>query len=1038
MNTFRVRILVLGFFLMVSSGMFAQDITVKGKVVDASTGEAFPGATVLVQGTTIGTITDVDGNYVLANVPTDGTLIFSFIGMENQTILVQGKTTINVSLKNETIGLDEVVAIGYGTVKKRDLTGAVSSVKSEEIAKTTSSNAMTAMQGKVPGLNISQSTGESGSSLNINLRGNRSITANNEPLILVDGVEYGSTLDISPNDIESMEVLKDAASTAIYGTRGANGVIIISTKRGKAGKTRVNVNAFLSSNQPTHVPQIMYGETEVQRLIDAQRYKADLDLIDKGTGTWGDSQLSASDVLGGTPTYGLPYSEMDIYNDGSYTNWADEILQNGLTQNYEISVAGGSEKTNYSISLGIMSEEGLYRNDALDRYNVKTVIDHKINDHFKVGTNLMYTYKNHDKRTNVFGRALVMTSLAHPYNDVDYGNSSDYEFGSIITNPSPFYQAHANPLLDEVDGAYQNNIETSRFFGNSYLEITPIKNLTYRTMLSVDRSDVREGKYRDYQTVGELQNAKGSYMSSDNKAHTRYTWDNTLNFTKAFSEHNIVVLLGQSMYHDVTESHGLGGYAPLEHYYESSFYDLSYVPSDKRVVSNEYKKSTMLSYFGRINYKFKERYLLTFTYRADGSSTLADQWGYFPSAAFGWRINEESFMQDMDWLSNLKLRVSYGVTGNAAVSPYQTLGNLSNTTDYPMYYDLDGNNYSANVPNSIANKDLTWETTSSTNFGLDFGFMNNRFSGSLDVFFSNTDDLLYFQNLPGTSVYPTVIDNIGETESSGVELGLNTLIVNGNDFKYDINWSFSKYKSEITKLSPGVFSNIQSDYTGQLIGAPISIYYDYESDGVWGIGEFEQYEAAWLERHPGGTMEMTGTPGTLKIVDRNDDGKLSQAEGEDDRKVYDRAPDAILGMNNTLTYKDFSLSVFVYASLGGYISYDFNQLYAFDQSNWGDLDYWTPENQGAKIPSPGSVDPAEFASSTSYEDATFWKIKDITLGYNLPNKLLSKIGVQKVKVYGSLKNYFTFSKIDDYDPERGGDISFPFSKQVVFGMNVEF
>nr|WP_319398419.1 TonB-dependent receptor [uncultured Carboxylicivirga sp.] len=1040
MKNYLNRIVTLTSLLLISMLAFAQSTQlIEGKVTDVS-GEPLPGVNIFLEGTTIGAITDINGTFQLEITNAENSiLVFSFIGFTDQKVPVGDQTTFNVVLQEESIGLDEVVAIGYGTVKKRDLTGAVSSVKSEVIANATASNAMTTMQGRVPGLDISQKTGEAGASLNITLRGNRSITANNNPLILVDGVEYGSTIDISPNDIESMEVLKDAASTAIYGTRGANGVIMITTKRGQSGKTRVNVNAFVSSNQPTHVPQIMYGQHEVQRLIDAQNYKDDLALVSAGTGNWGDSQSTVNDVLGSSPSFGLPYSEMDIYNDGSYTNWADQILQNGLTQNYDISIAGGNEKTTYNISLGTMLEEGLFKNDALDRYNIKTVIDHKINDHFKVGANMMYTYKNHDKRTNVFSRALVMSSIAHPYNNYDYGYTTDYKEGGIITNPSPFYEAHANPLLDEVDGAYQHNIETSRFFGNSYVEISPVKNLIYRTMLSVDRSDAREGRYRDYQSVGELQNANGSYMSVNNTAHTRYTWDNTLTYSKDFSDHNIIALIGHSMYNDVTEAHGLGGYAPLEHYYTSAFYDLSYIPSDKRVITNEYKKSSMLSYFGRLNYKFKERYLFTFTYRADGSSTLADKWGFFPSAALAWRINEEAFMDGtQNWLSNLKLRASYGVTGNAAVSPYQTLGNLSNTSAFPMYYDLDGTTYSANVPNSIANKELTWETTASTNLGLDFGIINNRFSGSLDVFFANTHNLLYFQNLPGSSVYPTVIDNIGETKSSGFELALNTLIVNNGDFKYDVNWSFSSYNSEITKLSEGVNSNIQSNKTGQLLGAPINIFYDYESDGVWGIGEFEEYQAAWQERHPGETMEMTGTPGTIKIIDRNDDGKISQEEDSDDRRVYDRSPDAIFGMNNTVTYKDLSLTVFVYARLGGYISYGFNQLYTYDQANWGDLDYWTPTNQGAKIPSPGATDPQEFKSVTAYEDASFWKIREITLGYNLPKNIISKAGIDRIKVYGSLRNFFTFSKIDNYDPERGGDVSFPFAKQVVFGLNVEF
>ncbi|MDD3322255.1 MAG: SusC/RagA family TonB-linked outer membrane protein [Paludibacter sp.] len=472
-NSLLKRVLFVVLALAFYAVPWAQTKTITGVVKDA-TGESIIGASVVVKGTTLGTITNINGSYSLG-VPTSAkTLVVSYIGMETQELTITG-SVINVALKDATTDLDELVVVGYGVVKKRDLTGSVSSVKSSEIMKTSSSNAMQAMQGKVPGLDIQQSSGQAGAGLNITLRGNRSITASNNPLILVDGVEYGSTLDISPSDIESMEVLKDASSTAIYGTRGANGVIIITTKRGKSGATKVSFNSYISSNQPTSIPQIMFGTTEVTRRIQAERYKRDKLLVTNGTGTWGDSQIEVTDVLSSSAANGLPYSEMDIYNNGSYTNWADLILQNGLTQNYEMAVSGGSEKTNFNISLGTMLEEGLLKNDALDRYNAKINIDHKANKFLKIGTSLLYTYKNHDKRANVFGQALKMTSIANPY-DAD---------GQIILKPSPTYEAHANPLLDEIEGNYQNNIESTRFFGNGYIEITPIRNVFFKSMFAL-------------------------------------------------------------------------------------------------------------------------------------------------------------------------------------------------------------------------------------------------------------------------------------------------------------------------------------------------------------------------------------------------------------------------------------------------------------------------------------------------------------------------------------------------------------------------
>ncbi len=1027
-RSFLGKICLLALFVIFTGAqLFAQKVT--GVVVDESN-TPIPGVNVVVKGTTNGVSTDQNGSYSITpgNLAKD-VLTFSFIGFDTKEVKINGEKILNVSLKSSSLEIEEIIAIGYGTVKKRDLTGSVSSVKAADISKTTTSNAMQSLQARVPGLDIQQTNGESGSGISVTLRGNRSITATNKPLILVDGVEYGTTLDINPSDIESMEVLKDASSSAIYGTKGANGVIIITTKRGKAGKTVVSVNAYVSSNQPTNVPEIMFGTTEVNRRINAERYKRDQKLVTAGTGNWGATKFSdvaVTDVLSSSAANSLPYSEMDIYKDGSYTNWADIILQNGLTQNYEVALSGGSEKTNFNLSLGTMYEEGLLRKDNLDRYNVKTNIDHKINNKFKVGTSLLYTIKDHDKRTNVFGQALKMTSIAHPYN----------EDGSIILKPSPTYEAHANPLLDEVPGNFQHNIATARFFGNAYAEVNPVKNVTFKTMLALDKTNIRDGQYSDYQSVGRLQGAAGSYISAQDSARTSYTWENTLNYNTNFggSKHNLTVLLGHSMTQTTTEYRKVSGNTAAEHYYVSSFYDLNKILT--RVLENGYKKSSMLSYFGRVNYKFREKYLLTASVRADGSSVLAEghKWGYFPSVAGAWRMNDESFLQDVNWLDNLKLRVSWGLSGNAAVKEYGTLTTVSNSSTFPVYYYLNGAEYSGNIPNTFGNKNLTWEKTSALNFGLDFGILKNRVSGSIDVYYSNTSDLLYMRSLPSSNVYPQVLDNIGETKGSGIELALSTLMVNSKDFKWDVGLSASFSTDEITKLSGGITKNI-SGTTGQIIGEPVSIYYNYEADGCWGIGEFDTYKAAWLTRHPGGTMVMTGDPGTIKIKDVNDDGKLT----DEDKRVYNRSPKAIFGMNNTFSYKNLSLSVLLYARLGGYLAYDFNNLVTYDGSNWGDVDYWTPENQTAKFPTPGNnTNWSTYGSADLYEKASYVKIKDVTLSYNLPKNLIAKAGMGNVRFYGSLKNFFTFGSIANYDSERGGAITFPLAKQLVLGVNVEF
>jgi TonB-linked SusC/RagA family outer membrane protein len=450
-----------------------------------------------------------------------------------------------------------------------------------------------------------------------------------------------------------------------------------------------------------------------------------------------------------------------------------------------------------------------------------------------------------------------------------------------------------------------------------------------------------------------------------------------------------------------------------------------------------YTKQAMMSYFGRVNYKFDEKYLVTASLRADGSSTLAPKhkWGYFPSVGAAWRVSEESFLTDVNAISNLKLRASWGISGNAAVDPYSTLKSLS---DYQVYYYLGGKNVPGNIPSKMGNLELTWEKTAAYNFGLDFGVLDNRISGSVDYFISNTSDLLCYMSTPPSSVYPSIISNIGKTKGQGIEVALNTLIIKSKDFNWDVNWSYSHFKDEVTYLSDGVTRNLTGNDI-YMVGEPVKAFFDYESNGCWNVGEFAQYKLDWAARNPDkkiGYVSGYGDVGTIKIIDLNDDGKLDDS----DKRIYDRTPKHILGMNNTFTYKDFSLSVLVYARLGGYIEYGMNSQLNYESANWGDLDYWTLNNLDAKFPNPGAASStfATYGSALTYEKADYIKIKDITLSYSLPQNFIRKAGIERVKFYGSLKNFFTFSSIDNYDPERGGSINFPLAKQLVFGVNVQF
>lgn len=1017
-----LKCMTLAGALLFSTMVFAQSsLTVSGTVSDSG-GVPLPGVNVLIEGTTVGTITDINGQYNLeVPNPQTASLFYSFIGFQHLTVPVNNQSTLNVTLQEDFIGLDEVVAIGYGVVRRKDLTGSVGSVSSEEIAKVTTSNAIQAIQAKVPGVDIQQSSGEAGSGVSINLRGNRSLTASNSPLILVDGIEYGSTLDINPSDIESMDILKDASSTAIYGSKGANGVILITTKKGQSGKTNVIFNSFVSSNKPTHVPQVMYGQKEVQRWIDRGNYMADA-----SSGNWGESNLSATDIF--TLSH-ADFTEMEVINNNSYTDWLDIILQDGVTQNYEASVTGGNQNTTFSLSAGAMYEQGLMKNDQLDRYNGRFSVDHKINDIFKVGGSMMLTYRDHDSRnSSVFGQALKMTSIAHAYT----------KEGEIIEKPNPRYDAHANPLLDEVEGAYQRNTESTRVFSNGFLEITPIAGMQFRTNFGLDRNNQRRGTYQDFKSVARFQSPGTGYISSEFINRTKYTWENVLSYNTNFDNlrHDFTAMLGHSMDQQVYEQVFTDGDVGREHYYNSGFYDLSKISSSKS--TSQYEKVSHLSYFGRINYQLDNKYLLTVSMRADGASPLAEgnKWGYFPSVSGAWRINEEGFMEDTQgWLTNLKARASWGVSGNSAIDPYETLGTLS---ERQSYYYLDGTDIAFNLPSNFSNPNLKWETTEAINLGFDFGLFNNRISGSLDLWTSNTYDLLYFKSAPPTSTFPSIIDNIGETKAQGLELAVNTAVVRTPRLNYNISWSYSTFSDEVVAISDGLDRN-QFGRQAHIVGEPVSIFYDYKAAGNWDVGEFADYLADWQARNPDlthGFISSYGQPGSIKIIDQNDDGQIN----DDDKVVYNRAPKHIFGMNNSVTWGNFDLSVLVFARLGGYMEYGLNNQLKFESDNWADLDYWTLDNRNAKFPNPGSASAnhSNFGTALLYEKADYVKIKDITLGYNLPANLIGRVNLNRVRVYGSLKNYFTFSSIDNYDAERGGSVNFPLAKQMVFGLNVQF
>jgi len=962
-----------------------QQKSVTGKVTDP-TGATLPGVSVIVKGTTTGTITDANGNYILGNLPANATLQFSFVGMKVQDVIVGNRASVNVVMTEETVGLDEVVAIGYGTVKKRDLTGSVSSIKREEIGLLPTNNALSSLQGKISGLDLTKTDGQAGAGLSFSLRGTRSLNADNGPLILVDGISYGSTLDVSPSDIESIEVLKDASSTAIYGSRGANGVILVTTKKGKSGKAVISFNSYYATQNPSGLPDIQTGEEYVAFKREAYRTQGITD----------DTKIFNADELTGI-------------KNNEYTDWMRECLTNGFVQNNELNITGGNEKTTFNLSAGVYNEHGLLKNDKFKRYNGSIGLTHSLLSNLKVGANVLYSYKDNDKRFDPLNQANKVIPIGKAYDDN----------GNIILNPILGSAYNMSPLADEIPGSYVDNRINKRVFFSSTIDWAILKNLAFKSTLGLDIQDGRRGYYIGKNTISGAGAKSTSGVETTNFLAT--TFDNTLTYTKDLGVHNFTVLLGSSYISNKTEAFNGKGNNQVSG--TTSFYDLNSNAIEKNIGSSLVELE-MMSYFGRFNYKFKDRYLLTASLRADGSSVLAKghKMGYFPSVALAWRMKEESFLKGVDVLSNLKLRTSWGEAGNSAISPYQTLGGLGKTT-----YSFDETAAYGYYPKALANSNLKWETTRTVNLALDFGFFKDRLNGTIEIYESNTRDLLMSRVLPGTSGFSSVMENIGKTRNRGIEIAINTVNFRSSGpkgFTWTSDFTYSKNNEEIVELTNGSDRDLGNLW---FVGSPIKVWYDYKKIGIWQLGE--EAEA----------LKYGQKPGDIKVLDVNKDGKI---DATNDRIIVGTPrPKYSLGLNNKIAYKGFDLSTFLYARVGQTIMSEASGNYKISgMENGPKVDYWTPENPTNSHPRPDQSKTANSAymSTLYYVSGSFLKIRDITIGYSLPSHLTDRIGFSKLRVYSTFNNFFTFSKMKPYDPERGGSISFPMTRQVVLGVNVSF
>ncbi|MBP1668030.1 MAG: TonB-dependent receptor [Bacteroidetes bacterium] len=999
--------------LMVPAALFGQ-VKITGTITDASDGTPLPGASILIQGTTTGVISDANGNFAI-DAPATGTLIISYMGYLAETIAIEGRTKINVILTPDLTKLDEVVVIGYGTMKKSDLTGAVSSVKEEDIKSIKSSNAVEALQGKVAGVDMTRSDGRAGSDYNILIRGARSFSANNDPIYIVDGIDYGSNININPNDIASMEVLKDASATAIYGSRGASGVILITTKKGNQGKPVITFNTYYGYTTPLGELPMGNADYYLQMTRDIYRttHPADWETPDE--------DIPVETLL-------FP-EEIEGYNNGTDFDWVDEQMKDhGNQMDYYLSIAGGSEKTNYSVSLNHFREDNFIPNDNYKRYSIKTNIDSKVRKWLDLGnsTFLSYTLLNRGQGINY-----NFIPLVEPYDSL----------GNLIVEPNsrvPF----TNMLFDQDPNFRSNENSRTGIFSSFYGQLNLLPGLSFRSTFNVNLDFQRIGDYSG-NGGGLLERQSTASVTLDN--NYKWTWTNVLTYDKTLgSDHHFIATAATETRYSLRERY----YQEGQNLMLADFKWFAIRTGDDAFLSiidpdedhpYPYVKETMVSFIGRLHYGYKGKYLATLTGRYDGASQLVEKWDFFPSVSVAWKISEEDFMKGIDPVSNLKLRVGYGQTGNSSVKPYQSMGS---TTDYQMYYqfgvtETTMKGYRTGQLSTIPR----WESTTALNLGLDFGLFRNRISGSVELYSVHTYDILQEVTLPPTSAVGTVLENIGETKGKGVEITLNTININTSDFKWSTGLTFARSTEEITYLAGGVTQDVANKW---FVGEPLNVFYDWKKTGIWQTEEAEE------------ATKFGAVPGDIKLQNTV---ATSFTINDSDRVVLGTPrPKWTGGLNSTMNYKNIDFSFFIYARVGNMIMDVVDGMWSPDgRENSVDRNYWTPNNPTSEYPrvNPGLTRSGwSKATTLQYTDGSFVKVKDITLGYTIPQSITGRVAVSALRIYVSAKNYLVFGKYFSkgrYDPESidmtkssaddivgDSNVGFPAAKMLVVGANVTF
>lgn len=1010
-------ILVSFLIVMFSLFIFPQNATaqttkiIKGKVV-SETGEILPGVTIVVKGTNTGTVTDMDGKYTLSNVPVNSKIVYSFIGFIASEIAFTNQNEINVTLKEDVTQIEEVVAIGYGTMKKSDLTGSVSRTSIGDKASLTTNNLLQALSGSTAGVNI-QTAGLAGSEPNLSIRGTTSLSASDKPLIVLDGIIYnGDISNVNISDVESVDILKDASAAAVYGSRSANGVLLITTKKGKTEKPTISFNMSYGFQDMTNNPmKVMNADQYAVRLVDFYYQQSLYSWYKtKPTSTVGkpvrpdvtDRNIVAAKLR--------TQEERDNYLAGNEINWVDEVLRSAPIQNYNLSFSGKTERSNYFVSGSYANEQGIQLNDQFSRFTLHSNVESKIADWLTIGLNTSYSYRDYSGLEAELGGGI--TGGARAASPLANNKIGLPKYDMFLTQEA-YMPYPLNNLY--VDNSYVRN--DLFLVGNAKVTVPWVKGLTYELNYSNTYLNRNNNTFYPVTTPNGAGN-KGQAIKKPWEQRNSIV-NNIVSYLRSFGNHQINATLLYSRENSNSQSSTLNAQG-----FDNAVlgYDNMGLGTIATAGSEAWEENS-ISYMARANYSYKNRYMLTGTVRRDGFSGFGvnTKFATFPSVSLGWVATEESFLKDIDWLY-LKLRTSYGKNGNQGIGRYSSFSRM-NATSYVF-----GSNTAISVyPNTLGNADLGWEATSSFNFGMDYGFLDQRISGSIELYKSKTTNVLVQRTLPPTAGYTSVWANIGGIENKGIELSLNTINLKGK-LSWTSNFNFSLNRDKITKLYGG--QNDKDIGNGWFVGESISAIYDYQfAGGLW--TEDELYNGKTL---------ANWYPGQFKYVDQNTDGII---EPNTDRKIIGyKTPNYRFSINNTLNYKSFSLS-FLINSIQGGNGYYMDDNAAVTNTQWNSDNvyrvnassvrpYWTPDNG---VNNATGIYNTPVVHGGVYESRSFVRLQDVSVSYSFNPELLKKIKIGSCQFFISGKNLYTWTKWSGWDPEIGVSDS-PVMRNIITGVKL--